>query len=86
LKKVVVTVQIQGQDYDVKEVDVDKVVPGPVPESEFTLAAFGLGDAEPGRIRPFWILLNVAGILLIVAAIVVRRWANRKRAQSTAAG
>ena len=60
--------------------EVTELVPGPVPEKEFSLAAFGLPDIEQAAPSGMPYLIVFLGILALVAGILLGRWALARRA------
>jgi hypothetical protein len=64
----------------VQTFEVTELVPGPVPEKEFSLAAFGLPDIEQAAPSGLPYLVVFLGILTLVAGILLRRWLVARRA------
>jgi len=60
-------------------VEVTELVPGAVPEREFTLAAFGLSDAGLQETVPTWYYWQLAAVLALLAAVVFWRLSKRGR-------
>ena len=57
--------------------DLDE--PHPLPDSDFTLAAFGLPEPEGPATRPWWSLWAVGASLACIAAAVVWWWFLRRK-------
>jgi hypothetical protein len=65
-------------------VEVLELLPGPVPESEFSLAAYGLGEVDvPGNI-PAWFYVQLIAVALVVIGMIV--WKVVKRLRATVSG
>ncbi len=60
-------------------IKVLELTPGPVPEEEFTLAAFGLTDAGLQATVPPWFYYQLIALLAAAAAFVLWRLARRRR-------
>lgn len=64
------------------DVEVLELTPGPVPEEEFTLAAFGLSDAGLQATVPPWFYYQLIALLAAATAFVFWRLARRRRSPS----
>ncbi len=67
---------------ETRQFSFDRVRPGPVPESEFTLTAFGLPELDqPGRSRstmsPGLWFLALGCLFLAIAGVLGRRWRSQ---------
>jgi len=60
-------------------VEVLEIVPGPIPEEEFTLRAFGLTDAGLQATVPPWYYFQLVAVLALLAALVFWRLSKRGR-------
>lgn len=60
-------------------VEVREIAPGPVPEREFTLAAFGLSDAGLQPFVPPWYYLQLVAVVALVLGVILRWWLRRCR-------
>jgi hypothetical protein len=65
-------------------IEVLELIPGPVPEEEFTLAAFGLSDAGLQATVPPWFYYQLIALLAAAAALLFWRLARRRRAHGPA--
>jgi hypothetical protein len=59
--------------------EVLEIVPGPIPEEEFTLAAFGLTDAGLQVTVPPWFYFQLIALVALVASLLFWRLARRHR-------
>ncbi|MBX9788905.1 MAG: hypothetical protein K2Y37_08300 [Pirellulales bacterium] len=64
----------------VQTFEVTELVPGPVPEKEFTLAAFGLPEVEQAAPSKLPYVIVFLGLLALVAGIMLRRRVLARRA------
>jgi len=72
---------LDGQVINVTTVEVTKLVPGSVPEDQFTLAAFGLTDSGLQQTVPPWYYIQLIAVLALVLMLIFRVVANRKLAR-----
>ena len=71
-----------GKRIHIQRFEVDELVPGPPPEREFSLAAFGIGGIHEEKERPYWLFLITVGVVLLAAALVIVRWTRLRRARA----